>query len=147
MAKIRSSNERPFDLADHFGQEVHPVDQLVQREPRQRVLRQRIRKASRRLDAALGPRREAWLHLEADLAALAAWREETFFGLGYQHGVAAGRAEALTSTAGARALATALRDHAIQSGCPKAEALAALLEAAWALVTNPELARPHESTR
>ena len=139
MASLKK--RRAYTLVDHFGQERHPVDELVQRDPRQRALRERIRRASRKLDRALGPRREAWFDLESDLAALAAWREETFFELGYQHGFAAGRAEGMASAPEAGALAAVLRDIALQDGCLRETAVAALLEAAWALLVKPRPAK------
>jgi len=141
MASLKT--RRAYTLVDHFGQERHPVDDLVQRDPRQRALRERIRRASRKLDRALGPRRDDWLDLESKLAELAAWREEAFFEIGHEHGFAAGRAEDMASTPAARSLAAALRDHAIQSGLPRETALGALLEAAWALATKrtPRTAR------
>ena len=127
--------KRPYDLVDHQPeQEEHAVDILVRRDPRVRAVNERVRRAMRQFDKVIGPRqRKKWLDLEGLLAERGACREERFFDEGYAHGFAAGRAEGMTSTPEARALAAQLRDHATQSGCPRETALAALLEAAWAL--------------
>jgi hypothetical protein len=141
MAKTRSG----FDLADHFGQERHPVDAAVERDPKVRALRRKVRQLSRTFTKALGPRLAVWLPLESALVELATTREERMFDQGHAHGYAAGRAEGMASTPKARALAAVLRDHAIQAGCPRETALAALLEAAWALVVNAKPARTQRS--
>jgi len=132
------NSKRPYDLVEHQPeQEEHPVDELVRCHPRVRALSTRVRQAMRQFDKVLGPRqKKSWLGLEELLAERAASREELYFDEGYAHGFAAGRAEALTSTAGARSLAAALRDQAIQSGRPREDAMAALLQAAWALVVE-----------
>ena len=137
--------KRAYDLVDHQpDDEEHAVDVLVRRDPRVRAVSERVRRAMREFDKALGPRqRKRWLGLEELLAERAASREELYFDQGHAHGFAAGRAEGLKSTLKAHALATVLRDEALQHGCPRENALAALLEAAWALVTKgkPTMAR------
>ena len=131
--------KRPYDLVDHQPeQEEHAVDVLVRRDPRVRAIGERVRQAMHAFDKALEPRqRKKWLGLEELLSERAASREESYFDEGYAHGLAAGHAEGMKSTPAARALAAQLRDHAIQSGRPREAALAALLEAAWALVRKP----------
>ena len=52
-----------YDLVDHLEQEHHPVDQLIQRSPRLRALRERVRKATKDVEKTL-QRREEWIHLE-----------------------------------------------------------------------------------
>jgi len=65
-------------------------------------------------------------------------REELMFDAGFAHGHAAGRSESVKSAPETRSLSAVLRDFAIQDGCRREVALAALLEAAWALLTRRE---------
>jgi hypothetical protein len=148
-ADMPKQPRRAYDLVDHQpDQEEHPVDVLVRRDPRVRALNERVRQAMRQFEKVVGPRqRKKWLGLEELLAERAASREELYFDQGHAHGFAAGRAERMTSTPEARALAAQLRDHAIQSGCAREGAVAALLEAAWALVTKGEPTRTRRSAR
>ncbi len=128
----------PYELVEHRSEEEgHPVDALVRRDRRVTALNERVQQAMRQFDKVLRPRqRRSWMALEELLAERSAFREERYFDRGYEHGCAAGRAEAMVSTPEARALAALLRDLALQAGLPRPVAVAALLEAAWSLLTT-----------
>jgi hypothetical protein len=79
-------------------------------------------------------------------------REETYFNLGYDHGVAAGRVEGLRAlddqtSPDARSLADQLRELAIQADVSRTEKVAALLEAAWALALDLSPNRTNHNRR
>ncbi len=119
--------------------EGHPVDDGVERRLDHAALRRRIRTATDRLVEALGEEQDLWLRLEELLAQLYIDRETAYFDIGYEHGRAAGRAEGLASgrpraAVAYRTLAEHVRETAVNAGIPHAQATAALLEAAWALV-------------
>jgi hypothetical protein len=88
---------------------------------------------------ALGEEHDLWLRIEELLGEQRLDREAAYFDVGYEHGRAAGRAEALTdgkprgSTA-YRDLARRVREAAADASLPPGQATSALLEAAWALV-------------
>jgi hypothetical protein len=123
--------------AEESGSEEHPIDEAVARRLRHGGLRKRIRRATDRLVHALGDQRDAWLDLEALLGNYRIDREEAFFEIGYEHGLVAGRAEALAALRRRggphRALATSLARLAVNAGLHPSGAVAALLEVAWGL--------------
>ena len=90
---------RPYAAVDHEPPEEHPVDRAIDSRLPLRKLRRRIRNATDRLMAGLGEQHHLWLRLEELLGEYRARREEAYFDLGYEHGVAAGRAEALRALA------------------------------------------------
>jgi hypothetical protein len=124
--------------AEESGSEEHPIDEAVARRLRHRGLRKRIRRATDRLVQALGDQRDAWLDLEPLLGNYRIDREEAFFEIGYEHGLVAGRAEALAASlrrrsGPQRALAIRLAQLAVNAGLRPPGAVAALLEVAWGL--------------
>ena len=136
----------PYAAADREPPEGHPVDRAIERRLPLKKLRRRIRAATDEMTAALGDRKRLWLRLEELIGEYRARREEAYFDLGHEHGVAAGRAEALRALAGeattakadaapdeARAFADAVRELAVQTDLPLPLTVAALLETAWAL--------------
>lgn len=158
----------PYRRVDHAQGEEHPVDLAVERRLPQRALHRSIREAAGRLTTALGDQRPLWLAFEELWNERAARREEAYFDEGYEHGLAAGRAEALRAIADAtacstaalkarsapgappapnahhvrdeRALANHCRDLAVQASLPRHLTIIALLETAWALALGlPEL--------
>jgi flagellar biosynthesis/type III secretory pathway protein FliH len=141
-AMPKKTKQRKFDQVNHFEQEQHPVDVAIARRPEVRALREQLSEESKRFAKALGSGRlRAWLAFEEKWLAYYGTREELMFDQGYEHGFATGRAEGMKSAPEARRLAALLRDLAIQDGCPREKALAALLEAAWSLVTRGKPAR------
>lgn len=137
------NDRRPFDAVDHESPEGHAVDRAIERRLPLKKLRCRIRRATRAMQESLGGREDLWLRLEPLLGELRALREEAYFDLGYEHGLAAGRTEALraladaatarTTNGDARAFADTVRDLAVQTDLPLPLTVAALLETAWAL--------------
>lgn len=117
---------------------MHPVDAPIDRRLPQRALQGRGKRAAQRLEAALGTRLDLWLKLEEPLNELHSNREGAYFGLGFEHGFAAGRADARNRTPRECELAERLRDLAIQHGVRGEDALAALLEAALSLAVRSE---------
>jgi hypothetical protein len=140
--------------AEERGSEEYPVDEAVALRLRHGALRKRIRRATEQLVEALGERRDLWLELEPLLGAYRADREEAYFDIGYEHGLVAGRADALAASlrrrAGHRALATKMARLAVNApGLRGPGALAALLEVAWglALGRQPQTSRPTRRAR
>ncbi len=124
---------RPMSRVHHVDGDGHPVDEAIERRLPQRALRHRVDRATARLEAALGKRREVWLELEEPLNELYDHRQAAYFDLGFEHGFAAGRRDARTKAPRVRELAEQVRDVAIQRSASREEALAALLEAATSL--------------
>lgn len=136
-----SRRTTPFDRMEHEVSEGHPIDEAVARRIPQRKLRRRKLEAGEQLMKALGEHRGLWLRLEELFALYHSRREEAYFNVGYEHGVAAGRVEGLRALDGqtssdARSLADRLRELAVQADVSRAEKVAALLEAAWALALD-----------
>lgn len=145
---------RPYEAVHHEPPEGHAVDRRL---PLNK-LRRRIRRATDEMIAALGDRRHLWLRVEELMGERCARREEAYFDLGYEHGLAAGRAEALRTLVdaapapapgNARTFADSIRDLAVQAQLPLPLTVAALLETAWALALglsdNPAI-RNHRRT-
>jgi len=129
------------DMGDEPDDE-HPVDALVARRLDHAALRRRIRAATDRLMEALDEEHDLWLRLEELLGEQRLDREAAYFDIGYEHGRAAGRAEALAdgklrASSAYRALAQRVREAAVNPGLPHEQAASALIEAAWALVLWP----------
>ena len=107
---------QPMERVHHIESEAHPVDDAIDRRFPLRSLRDRIQRATKTLEKALGSQRHLWLKLEEPLNELRSEREDAYFNLGYEHGFAEGR-RALRKTAPAvRELAARLQDRAIQKG-------------------------------
>jgi hypothetical protein len=142
----------PYQAMERELPEEHPIDATVERRVPQRKLRRRMRDAGERLMHALGERRALWMRLEELLGLYHSRREETYFNLGYDHGVAAGRVEGLRAlddqtSPDARSLADQLRELAIQADVSRTEKVAALLEAAWALALDLSPNRTNHNRR
>ncbi len=134
MKNTDARRRRPIDRVHHAESDAHPVDDAIDRRFPFRSVRNRIQKATKALEAALGSRRALWLKLEEPLNELRSEREDAYFDLGYEHGLAAGRSDAHHGMAPAvRELAARLRDYAIQHAARREDALAALLDAALTL--------------
>jgi hypothetical protein len=128
------------DMGDE-GVEGHPVDDAVERRLDHAVLRRRIRAATDRLMDALGEEQDLWLRVEELLGEQRLDREAAYFDIGYEHGRAAGRAEALAdgkprASTAYREFARRIREAAVNASLPPGQAASALLEAAWELVVG-----------
>jgi hypothetical protein len=123
------------------GVEGHPVDDAVERRLDHAVLRRRIRAATDRLMEALGEEQDLWLRVEELLGEQRLDREAAYFDIGYAHGRAAGRGEALAdgkprASAAYRELARRIREAAVNASLPPGQAASALIEAAWGLAVD-----------
>ncbi|MBI5526556.1 MAG: hypothetical protein HY897_09485 [Deltaproteobacteria bacterium] len=138
----------PYEAVEHVASEEHPVDAAVERRLPQKELLKQMRSLSDQMMAALGDERHLWLRLEEVLGDYHINREEFFFNIGYEHGVVAGRADALRAlvprpksgsmTDDNRIFADRVRDLAVQAELPLPLAIASLLETAWVLVLSSE---------
>jgi hypothetical protein len=131
----RQTAQRPIERVAHAAEDTNPVDDAIDRRFPERALRAQIKRITRQLKRALGPEHALWLKLETALNELNCRREDAYFDLGFEHGFAAGRGEALETQPKARDLSARLRDFAIQ--CTSEVALTAMLEAAQALAVRP----------
>jgi hypothetical protein len=143
---------------DHYGEaapvdnEVHPIDEQVERRLRHATLRKRIIAGQDGVMAALGEQRHLYLHLEELVGVRHSKREEAMFNVGFEHGLVLGRAEALAAvlrnqgTRG-RALAARLAQVATGAWLEPPRALAALLEVAWAVALGPRKPAVHARRR
>ncbi|MBI3182567.1 MAG: hypothetical protein HYZ28_10565 [Myxococcales bacterium] len=127
--------------------DVSPVDEAVDRRLGHGALRRQIRAATDRLVEALGEEQHLWMRIEELLGEYRYDREAAYFDIGYEHGRAFGRAEGLAegkprATPAYRDLALRVREAAVNAGIPHDQAVAALLEATWALLASRETPRP-----
>jgi hypothetical protein len=144
--KIDDKNWRqsPYQAVEHPPGEEHPIDVAVEHRLRHAAMRRRILRITERMTKALGDKRRLWLELEELLNDYHAQREEMFFCVGYEHGLPAGRAEVLRRSAGkvldreSIEFSNHVRDLATQCHLPRRLTVAALLEAAWALLLNQD---------
>ncbi|MFH0900567.1 MAG: hypothetical protein V2A73_08050, partial [Pseudomonadota bacterium] len=136
----RTTNRRiggcPLDLRGDDS-----LDKTICRRLPLHDLKKRIRVAVKNLEAALGTDREPWLQAEALLNDFRIRREDAYFVLGYEHGLAAASAELLRARlhdsevdqSRIASLAHEIRKRTIQTDLPDMLKLAALLESVWAM--------------
>jgi hypothetical protein len=140
----KDRRQNPYRAVEHPPGEEHPVDVAVERRLRHAAMRRRILRITERMMKALGDKRRTWLELEELLNDYHAQREEMFFCVGYEHGHAAGLTKVLRKSAGkvltreSIEFSDRVRDLATQCHLPRRLVVAALLEAAWALVLNQD---------
>ena len=126
----------PFEMVKSTMDEEHPADITVASRLPQEELKERIREAVDDIRVALGERESLWAELEDKLNEREAERTEAYFNLGYEYGIATGRAEAfgkLSENADreTQKLAECLRSEIRGTGLPPCSIIAALLEIAW----------------
>jgi hypothetical protein len=131
----------PFREIFDSEAEMLPMEQWVAEDPRVLGLTRRILGYHERLRSALGGDVTVWLDLEALLNEREAVFEEAYFNSGFEHGFAAGEAEALRAlTSGGEARYRVLADHirglVLDGGVSREATVAALLENAWALAVQ-----------
>ena len=128
----------PFEEMDLPHEEDHPLD-VYSRSHLSLELKERIQAATKKLTNALGNSLDLWIDLEALLNESRQQREDALYNLGVEHGLTAGRSEALTTILDEdpgnayRQLAKELRKQVSLSELPSMLRVAALLETAWAL--------------
>jgi len=117
------------------GDEVHPVDLVVARRLRDRLARKKLARLEREIGRKLEDR-EPVLELEALRNEIIADRDESFFNVGYEHGLADALARARGGSnhlsSEVRQFVTETREWMIQLEAPWQAALG-LLECLWAL--------------
>ena len=138
---MSSSNENtlemtPFEMVKSPMDEEHPADLMVASRLSQTNLKNRIKDAIDEILLALGERDSLWGDLEDKLNERDSERTEAYFNLGYEYGVAAGRAEAfgkLSENADieTQKLAERLRVQIQSKALPPSIIIAALLEITW----------------
>ena len=117
------------------GDEDHPVDLVVARRLRDRLAHKRLGRLEREIGRKLKDAQPV-LELEALRNAIIADRDESFFNVGYEHGLAdaLGRARrgSIRLSNEVRQFMTETRERMVQLGAPWQAALG-LLECLWAL--------------
>ncbi|MBC7173320.1 MAG: hypothetical protein H5U40_12855 [Polyangiaceae bacterium] len=122
--------------------EKHPVDGLVEA----RVgARRKLRKLAELSDAivrGLGLESKLWFEYEQIKSVLCSAREEAYFDVGVEHGLAAAHANELAEPRRrVRNLAQHLLREALASGLPREDAAAAAVLASWSLLDRVHIAR------
>lgn len=150
----RSRPASQYREIEHRHGEEHPIDAAVERRLPQKKLRRRLRKTIDRVMEGLGDKRRLWFRLEDLQGVYHSRREETYFDVGYEQGLAAGWAEALWARRApcmetshgdeARALAHRIQDIAVQADLAPSLTLSAILEAARSLALDFKDSRPPE---
>lgn len=137
----------PYQMVMSDMEDQNPVDVTVRARLPQTKLRKRIRELTLRMAKTTGKQRETWVALEPLLNQYRYEREEMYFNLGYEYGVAAGRGEAFHKLGGAgaeptRALIERLRWMATEAGLPTRDTVAAIVETAWVFALGIENGLP-----
>ena len=132
----RDHEMTPFEKAQSEMDEEHTADLMVASRLPQTELKDRIKDAVDEIIIALGERQSLWGKLEDKLNERDAERTEAYFNLGYEYGLAAGRAEAFgnlneNADSETRKLAERLRIQLHGKALPPSVIIAVLLEIAW----------------
>lgn len=123
---------------EHATEEGHPIDNAVARRVRHVAQRKQLLRLQDRVLARLGDDRKPFLDLEELRGCVSAEREEAYFHLGYEHGLADERARGRRGTEKALALATELRERIVQAHLPPQQSALGLLECLWAIVAGAD---------
>jgi hypothetical protein len=135
---MTSHKPTPFEEMDLPHEEDHPLD-VYSRSYLSRELKESVEAATQRLTGALGNDLNLWIDLEALLNESRQQREEALYNVGVEHGLTAGRSEALATLLDEdpgnayRQLGKELRKQVLLSELPSMLRVSALLETAWAL--------------
>jgi len=128
----------------------HPVDDEVERRTENADLKQRIMTAQEQLLVRLDDKR-LYLALEELFGERTEAREEAMFNIGFEHGYMQGRRDTLAvlwrRTPRGRALAKKITQLTMDAHLTPPNAIAALLEVAWSLLTRPERASSTKPSR
>jgi len=126
-------------LPDHFGaihrsaEEEHPVDAAVE----QRLQHQAVRKQLIRLQNQILERlddKQPFFDLEDLRNSMSGEREQAYFDLGYEHGIADQRARARRGIEKPMALAEEIRERLVHTRVPPRQAALGLLECLWVVI-------------
>jgi hypothetical protein len=139
MPQKRSFYKETNDL----GADGHPIDDEVERRTESEDLKQRIMTVQDQLLAVLNDK-HLYLALEELLGERTEAREEAMFNVGFEHRYMQGRRDTLAvlwrRTPRGRALAKKITQLTMDAHLTPPNAIAALLEVAWSLLTRPERA-------
>jgi hypothetical protein len=137
MMKIRMFY-RDIDAED----EAHPVDELVEARLATRATRRRLAERASGIMRALGPESKLWLAFEEDKAVLERAREEAYFDVGVEHGLAVAHANELDEPRRrVKELAQHLLREAMASGLEREDAAAAASLVTWSLLGRLNVTR------
>jgi len=118
------------------GDENHPVDLVVARRVRDRLARKKLARLEREVRGRIEGDKQPGLELEALRNAISTDREEAFFNVGYEHGLADSLARArrgsIRLSNEVQQFVTETRERMVQLEAPWQAALG-LLECFWAL--------------
>jgi hypothetical protein len=118
------------------GDENHPVDLVVARRVRDRLARKKLARLEREVRGRIEGDKQPVLELEALRNAISTDREEAFFNVGYEHGLADSLARArrgsMRLSNEVQQFVTETRERMVQLEAPWHAALG-LLECLWAL--------------
>jgi len=118
------------------GDENHPVDLVVARRVRDRLARKKLARLEREVRGRIEGDKQPGLELEALRNAISTDREEAFFNVGYEHGLADSLARArrgsIRLSNEVQQFVTETRERMVQLEAPWQAALG-LLECLWAL--------------
>lgn len=123
---------------EHPTEEGHPIDNAVAQRVRHVAARKQLLRLQDRILARLGDDRKPFLDLEELRGCVSAEREEAYFNLGYEQGLAAERARDRRGQEKEKALATEIRERVVQAQLPPRQAVLGLLECLWALVAGAD---------
>ena len=137
--RSRSGRETPnyYRQMLHLrGDEEHPVDLVVARRVRDRLARKKLARLAREVMGRIEGDKQPVLELEALRNAISTDREEAFFNIGYEHGLADSLARArrgsIRLSKEVQQFITETRERMVQLEAPWQAALG-LLECLWAL--------------
>ena len=118
------------------GDENHPVDRVVARRVRDRLALKQLARLEREVRGRIEGDKQPGLELEALRNAISTDREEAFFNVGYEHGLADSLARARRGSIRlpneVQQFVTETRERMVQLEAPCQAALG-LLECLWAL--------------
>jgi len=123
---------------EHPTEEGHPIDSAVARRVRHVAQRKQLLRLQDRVLARLGDDRKPFLDLEELRGCVSAEREEAYFNLGYEHGLADERARDRRGTEKALAAATEIRERIVQAQLAPQQAALSLLECLWAVLADAD---------
>lgn len=142
LAEGAQTNVRLFYQDLDSENEEHPVDQLVEKRVGRRATRRKLAELSQAIMRALGANSRLWIKYEQTKADASSAREEAYFDLGVEHGLAAAHANELTEPRRqVRALAQRLLREAMASGLAREETAAAATIATWSLLGRLHITR------
>jgi len=125
------------------GDENHPIDLVVARRVRDRLAPKKLARLERQVMGRIQGDKQPVLELEALRNAISADRDEAFFNVGYEHGLADALARARRGSFRlsneVKQFATETRERMVQLEAPWQAALG-LLECLWALAAKHDSA-------